>query len=149
MASSGATAPFGTTAIQIGTLVKLVRVLMLGPVCVVLAMLALQFREESETKNDGLKEKSARPPLYRLVPWFIVGFIALASARSLGMIPNIYLGPIATTASLLTVISMAALGLGVDVHSVAKAGGRVSATAVLSLFILGGAALAAISITMP
>ena len=54
------------------------------------------------------------------------------------------MAPIATAATLLTVISMAALGLGVDVRTVAKAGGPVTAAVVLSFITLGGVALAAI-----
>jgi len=41
-------------------------------------------------------------------------------------------------ATLLTVVSMAALGLGVDVRTVAKAGDRVTGAVVLSLIGLGG-----------
>jgi uncharacterized membrane protein YadS len=46
-----------------------------------------------------------------------------------------------TVASVLTTISMAALGLGVDVRSVAKAGGRVTAAVVVSLIVLGAMSL--------
>jgi uncharacterized membrane protein YadS len=42
-------------AVQIGTLVKLVRVLMLGPVVLVLSLLASRLREETE-------EPAPRPP---------------------------------------------------------------------------------------
>lgn len=141
-----AAAPFGAAAIKIGTLVKLVRVLMLGPVCVVLAMLAPRLREADEgaRDGDGVRAKSVRPPLHRLVPWFIVGFIALAAARSFELIPEAFLAPMATAATLLTVISMAALGLGVDVRTVTKAGGPVTAAVMLSLVTLGAVALAAI-----
>lgn len=141
-----AAAPFGATAIKIGTLVKLVRVLMLGPVCVVLAMLSPRLREADEVEPtvQGDRSVRTRPPLHHLVPWFIIGFIALAAARSFGLIPEALLAPIATAATLLTVISMAALGLGVDVRTVAKAGGPVTAAVVLSFITLGGVALAAI-----
>src|SRR6476620_1757534 len=43
-----ATAPFGATAVQLGTLVKLVRVLMLGPVCLVLSLVSARLREETD-----------------------------------------------------------------------------------------------------
>lgn len=143
-----AAAPFGTTAIKIGTLVKLVRVLMLGPVCVILAMIAPKLAETPEVASaePSNRTKPPRPPLHRLVPWFIIGFIAMAAARSLGLIPEAMLAPIATAATLLTVISMAALGLGVDVRTVVKAGGAVTAAVVLSLIGLGAIALTAISI---
>ena len=46
--------------------------------------------------------------------------------------------PIKVAASLLTTVSMAALGLGVDVRVVAKAGVRLTAAVTLSLVVLGG-----------
>ncbi len=119
-----ATAPLGATALQTGTLVKLMRVLMLGPVCVVLSLVA----PEKAGKTADLSH---------VVPWFILGFIALAACRSFGWVPDAARAPAATTAGAFTVMSMAALGLGVDVRSVAQAGPRVILTVVLSLVVLG------------
>lgn len=130
-----ATAPVGATAVQIGTLVKLVRVLMLGPVVLVLSLLAPRLRPAEGAAED--RPAPRRPALHRLVPWFILGFLAMMALRSLGLVPAGLLGPIALVAGLLTVVSMAALGLGVDVRVVARAGGRVTATVSLSLLVLG------------
>lgn len=123
-----ATAPISALSVQMGTLVKLVRVLMLGPVVLGLSLVA---------GRAGGK----RPPLSRLVPWFILGFLALAVLRAVGAIPTAALAPISTVAGILTVLSMAALGLGVDVRMVARAGVRVAGTVILSLLALGGASL--------
>ncbi|WP_200943703.1 YeiH family protein [Brevundimonas sp. Root1423] len=117
-----AAVPFGLTAIQTGTVVKLVRVLMLGPVIMALSLL---FRDR--TRPAG------RPGLHRLLPWFIVGFVLMIGLRSLNLIPQTFLLPIAAASSLLTVISMAALGLQTDIRAVARAGGRAAATVTLSL----------------
>jgi len=65
------------------------------------------------------------------------GFLIVAAARSFGLIPKAMLIPLATTASLLTTVSMAALGLGVDVRVVADAGIRVTAAVTASLVVLG------------
>ena len=132
-----AAAPMGVAAVQVGTLVKLVRVLMLGPVCCVLALLAAR-----RPAAGGVKVKA--PPLHRLVPWFILGFLGLAAARSLNLIPAVLLAPSAQVAGLLTVVSMAALGLTTDLKVVARAGGRVSVAVSLSLLALGGISLALI-----
>jgi len=133
-----AAAPIGPTAVQMGTLVKLVRVLMLGPVCLLLSLLAL--REEATPATPG--DHPARPPLHQLVPWFIIGFLALVALRSLDLVPHAALAPMGHAATMLTVVSMAALGLGVDVRTVASAGGRVTATVILSLLVLGAISLA-------
>lgn len=137
-----AAAPMGATAIQMGTLVKLVRVLMLGPVCLVLSFVAPMIpRASVHHGDDPLEEpvvtaKPSRPPLTKLVPWFIIGFLGLVVCRSAGLIPEAFVPEINHIATLLTVVSMAALGLGVDVRTVASAGGRVTAAVVLSLLML-------------
>jgi uncharacterized integral membrane protein (TIGR00698 family) len=139
-----ATAPVGALSVQVGTLVKLVRVLMLGPVVLVLSLLAPRLREAPTAPGEvvaGDRPVLKRPPLSRLVPWFIIGFLGLAALRSLGLVPEVLLGPAAMVATALTIISMAALGLGVDVRTVARSGGRVTAAAIASLLVLGGISL--------
>ena len=139
-----AASPLGAAAVQTGTLVKLVRVLMLGPVCLVLSLVAPRLAPEAAPDGEVIAGKvvSTRPGITHLVPWFIIGFLALVACRSLGLIPIAAIAPVGRIATLLTVISMAALGLGVDVRTVAKAGGRVTAAVVLSLLGLAGISLA-------
>lgn len=124
-----ATAPIGAIALQLGTLVKLVRVLMLGPLILVLTLV-------TRRRTDGAAA-AGRMPWHKLVPWFIDGFLLLAVLRSFGLLPEAVLAPAATAATALTVLSMAALGLSTDLLSVAKAGGRVTAAVTLSLLVLG------------
>src|SRR5215470_9400228 len=54
-----------------------------------------------------------------LVPWFISGFVCLIVIRSLGLIPRSALPAVTQTATLLTSIAMAGLGLGVELHAIA------------------------------
>ena len=128
-----ATAPVGALAVQMGTLVKLIRVLLLGPVVVALSLLEARRRNAGAPARPGTV---ARPKLGRLVPWFIIGFVVMAALRSLGLIPAFALRPIAGTATLLTVLSMAALGLGVDVRTVGRAGKGVAVAVTASLLVL-------------
>jgi uncharacterized integral membrane protein (TIGR00698 family) len=128
-----ATLPIGALSNQVGTVVKLVRVLMLGPVVLGLSLFAGRLRN-GDADATGPRRW---PPLRELVPWFIVGFLLLAVARSLGIIPQNVAGPLRTVASVLTTIAMAALGLGVDVRTVAKAGLRVATAVTVSLIVLG------------
>ena len=140
-----AAAPIGPAAVQMGTLVKLVRVLMLGPVCLLLSLVAPGLREEADELpphvTAGERPRVDRPPLHQLVPWFILGFLGFVGLRSLDMLPHAALAPMGSIATWLTVVSMAALGLGVDVRTVAKAGGRVTVAVILSLLVLGGISL--------
>ncbi len=133
-----ATAPVGAAAVQLGTLVKLVRVLMLGPVVVAVSLLACRLGDKGlGGQAAGGRPASDRLRMHRLVPWFIVGFLGLAALRSGGLVPHAVLHPAAAAAGLLTVVSMAALGLGTDLRVAARAGGRVTAAVVLSLLTLG------------
>jgi uncharacterized integral membrane protein (TIGR00698 family) len=135
-----AASPLGVVAVQTGTLVKLVRVLMLGPVCLVLSLVAPRLAPQEVPDGEIVAGAAAkkRPGISHIVPWFIVGFLIVVACRSLGLIPSVAIVPIGRIATLLTVVSMAALGLGVDVRTVAKAGGRVTGAVVLSLIGLGG-----------
>jgi uncharacterized integral membrane protein (TIGR00698 family) len=123
-----ATVPAGLVSTQIGTLVKLMRVLMLGPIVVGLSLLAPRL-------NGGVRSKTTSG-FFRLVPWFILGFLALSVLRSLDIVPAAIVGPLTAITGFLTVISMAALGLGVDVRVLATVGGRVTAAVTLSLMLL-------------
>ncbi|KAB7782723.1 YeiH family protein [Methylorubrum populi] len=126
-----ATVPAGLVATQIGTVVKLVRVLMLGPVVVGLSLLAPRFGETVAGPNPA-----GRLRLFKLVPWFILGFLVLAACRSLGLVPDPAIAPITRVAGILTVVSMAALGLGVDLRVIGRVGSRVTAAVTLSLVLL-------------
>jgi uncharacterized integral membrane protein (TIGR00698 family) len=128
-----ATLPIGALSNQIGTLVKLVRVLMLGPVVFGLALAAGHRRRQAD--NPGAERRL--PPLKDLVPWFITGFLLLALLRSLGFFSPELVRLLRTIAAVLTTIAMAALGLGVDVRIVAKAGPRVATAVTMSLVVLG------------
>jgi len=134
-----AAAPMGTVAVQMGTLVKLVRVLMLGPVCLILSLIAPRLGPAIDPAGGAIERRAPlrrRPSLSSLVPWFILGFMALVICRSLGLVPVWVVAPVGHLATLLTVISMAALGLGVDVRTIARAGGKVTTAVVLSLVAL-------------
>jgi uncharacterized integral membrane protein (TIGR00698 family) len=132
-----ATMPVGAVATQAGTLIKLVRVLMLGPVVLGLAILTAVHREAgtvTTTPRRGV-------PLHQLVPWFIVGFLLMMGARSLDLFPASVLPLLSETAKVLTVLSMAALGLCTDARAVARSGVRIAAVVILSLLALLGLAL--------
>jgi uncharacterized membrane protein YadS len=126
-----ATLPIGALANQVGTVIKLVRVLMLGPVVLGFSLLAGGLRPAQNMPNRR------GPRFDQLVPWFIVGFLLVLGIRSLGLIPQNFLPAITRTAALLTTVAMAALGLGVDVRVVARTGVRVTLAVTASLILLG------------
>jgi uncharacterized integral membrane protein (TIGR00698 family) len=126
-----ATVPAGLVSTQIGTLVKLVRVLMLGPLVVVMSLLAPRLHGNA-TPAQPVKRVSP----FKLVPWFIIGFLVLAALRSFQIVPDLVVAPITKLAAVLTIVSMAALGLGVDIKVLSNVGGRVTVAVTLSLLLL-------------
>jgi uncharacterized integral membrane protein (TIGR00698 family) len=137
-----ATVPVGLVSVQIGTLVKLVRVMMLGPVVACIALGARRFTRAGEGQ-------SAQLGFFKAVPWFIIAFFVLAACRSFALIPDAALPVIQTIASVLTVLSMAALGLGVDLRVIREVGGKVTAAVSLSLVFLVGAGLLLVRFVLP
>ncbi len=136
-----ATMPVGAVATQAGTLIKLVRVLMLGPVCLALAILTAFRRRENEPAADAPRRGVS---VHQLVPWFIIGFLLMMVARSMDLIPAAALPVMADAAKTLTVLSMAALGLSTDARAVARSGVRIASVVILSLLALLGLASALI-----
>ena len=118
---------------------------MLGPVCLVLSLIAPRLAPQQMPAEEVVAgtARAKTFDLAHLVPWFIIGFLVMVACRSFGLVPTAAIPPIGRIATLLTVVSMAALGLGVDVRTVAKAGGKVTTAVVLSLLVLG-----AISMTL-
>lgn len=131
-----ATVPIGALSTQLGTLVKLVRVLMLGPLVVMLSLVARHLDADEDSTLARSQAGRTHPPLHRLVPWFIVGFLILALLRSLELLPEPMLAPTLAFANVLTVVAMAALGLGVDLRVLATVSGRVTAAVTASLLFL-------------
>jgi uncharacterized integral membrane protein (TIGR00698 family) len=125
--------PVSVLSGQVGTLVKLVRVLMLGPVVLFFAL-----RHRREGSGDGTTQRFS---LTRFVPWFIIGFLFLAALRSTHALGENAANDARVLSSWLTVAAMAALGLGVDVRVVRRVGRPVIATVSASLLVLLALAL--------
>jgi uncharacterized membrane protein YadS len=109
-------AAFAVSALsgQVATVVKLARVLMLGPVVVFFSL-----RSRGQSRNSAGVSRTA------IVPWFVIGFVVLATLRSVGAIPDTSVSVARVVAGWLTIAAMAALGLSVDVRAVRRVGARV------------------------
>lgn len=110
---------------QVGTLVKLVRVLFIGPVVLFFSLLSRRM----DPGAVGVK----RPAL---IPWFIVGFVVLAALRFVGVIPSPEAQVASLASKLLTILAMAGLGLGVEFAAVKRVGPRVALAVCGSLVFL-------------
>jgi uncharacterized integral membrane protein (TIGR00698 family) len=109
------TLPVSVESGQIATLVKLTRVLLLGPVVAIFAF--LHRHEESESTGFSLS---------RFLPWFLIGFAVCAAARTSGIVPTDVVNDSRSASKLMTIVAMAALGLGVDIRVIRGTGGKVA-----------------------
>jgi len=128
-----ATAPIGPVAVQMGAVVKIMRVLMLGPVVTLLGLVVARRQVHPAGKVPW-------------VPWFVVGFAVTLLLSLAGWVPPPVQTATRHVTTALTVLAMAALGLSVDIRSVMRSGGRVLAAGALSLLVLSLVALGAIQL---
>lgn len=127
-----ATAPIGAVSLQTGTLVKLIRVLMLGPLLFLVGL------------ARGLGGR--RLSVSHVLPWFIVGFAIMAGLRSADLFGPATLSLLSSSSRMLTIVAMAGLGLCVDLRKLRQAGGRVVLAALASLLALCGLSLGMITL---
>lgn len=119
-----AAAPFGTATVTLATFVKLARVLMLGPLTLLLSLLAPHFADPEKAQSYN-----ARPRLF--LPWFILAFLALAVCRWTGLIGPALAEPLGLASNWLAVVAMAGLGFGVRLKSLSEVGPRVAGATIL------------------
>lgn len=130
---------YGVRAGVLATLTKLVRVTMLAPFLILLALVA---------------HRKQRINVAKLLPTFIWGFLALAALNTLGLLPVLGFHPLGGVArqvplagllndggTLLLTVSMAAMGLEVNLRSLLRTGVPALATGAL-------ASLAQIALTL-
>ena len=117
---------------EVATMTKLARVMLLGPLVLLVGLLVASFGRRAGTRRGGLST---------FVPWFVVGFIALGALRSLGLLPDIVAGPLREVGKWLTIVAMAGLGMGVRLAAIRSVGPRVLGAVVLSLATLIGLTL--------
>jgi uncharacterized integral membrane protein (TIGR00698 family) len=113
-----ATLPVSAAAGAMATLVKLTRVLLLGPL--VVAMSLVSHRKAAASRSQ-------------MIPWFIIGFVIFAVARSAGVFSADAIDRIRQVATWLTIIAMAGLGLAVDIRALRQSSGRIIGVVCVSL----------------
>lgn len=118
--------PVSDVAGEMATLVKLTRVLLLGPMVLIIAA----WWRRTHAEAAGLKMPRVG------LPWFIVGFAAMTALRATGLLSVANAELAADAAHRLTLAAMAGLGLGVDLHDVRRVGVKAALTASAGLLLL-------------
>jgi uncharacterized integral membrane protein (TIGR00698 family) len=129
--------PVSVLAGQTATLVKLVRVLMLGPLVVVLSLRERRRRRREHAKlTESPARALTRTGLGELLPWFVIGFMVTGAMRSAAVVSIPFADGARDAARDLTILAMAALGLNVDIHAIRRVGPKVAATVTGSLAVM-------------
>jgi len=133
---------YGAAAANHAIVVKLVRSLMIIPICLGLA--GLTTRRQRADAVDGSAAAAGAPasmgapaaaaapaaarmsPLrvVRLVPWFLIGFAVAAALNSAGAIPAASHGPFQHVSVFFVAVALSAIGLSTNVAALRKAGPR-------------------------
>lgn len=129
--------PVSDAAGEMATLVKLTRVLLLGPMVLIIAA----WWRRTHADAAGLKMPRVG------LPWFIVGFAAFAALRATGLLSVGNAELASEAAHRLTIAAMAGLGLSVDFHEVRRVGAKAALAASVGLLLLFGLALLLLRVT--
>src|SRR4051812_47116810 len=128
----------GREAGEFGTIAKLSRVMMLAPVVIALGLVAAR-----RARRAGAADVQARAPL----PWFVLGFIALAGLNSLVALPAGFKADIATATTFLLSMALAAMGLETDIRKLRAKGVRPLILGLAAFLFIAGFSLALVKMT--
>ena len=110
---------FSEAAGDFATMVKLTRTIAIVPTVLVFAWIGVRMKKKEMLSADGKKVN-----MMKIIPWFIGGFLLLAIANSIGVIPAAVSGVLKATSKFLMVTALAAIGLSTSITDFKKAGLR-------------------------
>lgn len=124
----------GAASGEVGTVTKLVRVMLLAPLVMAMALAA-----RSAMRAGGADHGTAQSVIF---PWFVVGFLALVVLNSLIAMPVMVTSASGVISTLLMAAGLAAMGLSIDLRQLRNRGLKpLVLGAVGSVFIAGTALL--------
>lgn len=128
VAQTIATASTSTeVATESAIVTKLSRVALLAPI-----ILAVTIRRRRQELEDI---RNRRPPI---LPWFVVGFLALVALRSTGWLNEDIIGTVRAVEGWLFVIALVGVGAGVDISRLRQLGGRPLQLGMLTWVLVAG-----------
>ncbi len=113
---------FSETAGDFATMVKLTRTLSIIPTVITFALVNAHLkRKEAGVNGEAVKAKFS---LIKIIPWFILGFLALTVINSFGVIPAAVSSGMKDVSKFLMVAALAAIGLNTSFKDMKKSGFR-------------------------
>lgn len=121
-----AAAASGDTAVDLAVIVKLTRVALLVPVALIIGYIFQRQEKESSEKGISLS----------IIPWFILGFIAMSGINTLGIVSGSIAANTVDIAYLLIGMAMAGLGLSVEIKTFRRLGMKAFAAGFVGSILL-------------
>ncbi len=117
---------FSEAAGDYATMVKLTRTLSIIPAVLIFSMINIRVKRKEATKTNTTVTDTitGKVNFMEIIPWFILGFLALAGLNSLGFIPENVGLILKNMSKFLMVMSLAAIGIKTDVKHMKQAGLR-------------------------
>ncbi len=115
---------FSEGAGDYATMVKLTRTIAIIPTVLVFAFIGMRVKKKELAGANPEQKVGKKVNMLSVVPWFILGFLALAALNSAGVIPPDVSSILKETSKFLMVMSLAAIGLKTDLRHMKKAGLR-------------------------
>lgn len=111
---------FSEAAGDFATMVKLTRTLSIIPTVIAFALINAHLKRREAGANGG--KVKAKFSLTKIIPWFILGFLALAVINSFGVIPAFVGSGMKDISKFLMVAALAAIGLNTSFKDMKKSG---------------------------
>jgi uncharacterized integral membrane protein (TIGR00698 family) len=111
---------YGHAAASYGVIVKLTRTLAIIPICLGLAALRNSRAKGTASGESAVRRVSIR----RIVPVFILAFVAAVAANTIGLVPAGWHHGLSDLSTWMITAALAAIGLSTDVHHIRRAGLR-------------------------
>ena len=131
----GASNAYSPGAAEVATVVKLIRNALMAPLLIGIAWAWSRRTGEAGDTRAGIR---------RALPWFVLGFLALAGLRSAGLIDDALAGSLDLIARTCILIALAAVGLNVRLDNLREVGSRPLLVGLGGAVVIGTVTLAAI-----
>ena len=114
---------FSEAAGDFAVMVKLTRTLAIIPCVIIFTMVNLRLKRR-EAAVEGVSQSAARGlrNVRGIIPWFIVGFVAMAAVNSIGLIPEGLAGGMKEVSKFLMIAALAAIGMNTSFADMKKSG---------------------------
>lgn len=114
---------YSEAAGNFATMVKLTRTLSIVPTVLVFSFINMRLKAKEmgcvDTENQSMTN---RVNIFKLIPWFIVGFIAVAIVNSLGFIPQTVSSSAKELSKFLMIAALGAIGFNTNFKEMKKSG---------------------------